>query len=192
MSNFEFLHLKIWKKWLLLDVKWLLLEVKWLLLEVKWLLLEVESLLHLVCWCGQLGQVSQPWLTSSHWLGQLPSLTSPVATLIYKFYLNQAWKKDKLLLRLTWEDWHKEINLSTFLEAMSIRRNKSAEIMKNENADIQQPYIQQAFPFFDALILLFRRSRFGSLDKLAFLGMSKIKLKKYGLCLQLCNFRGCS
>ena len=43
-----------------------------------------------VCWCGWLGQVPQPWLSCSHWLGHLPRLTSPVALLLYKFYLNHA------------------------------------------------------------------------------------------------------
>ena len=31
-----------------------------------------------------------PQLASLHWLGHLPSLASPVATLLYKFYVNQA------------------------------------------------------------------------------------------------------
>ena len=33
---------------------------------------------------GWLGQVPKPWLASLHWLGQLPSLASPVALLLYK------------------------------------------------------------------------------------------------------------
>ena len=33
-----------------------------------------------ICWCGWLGQISQPRLASSHWLGHLPSL----ALLLYK------------------------------------------------------------------------------------------------------------
>ena len=37
-----------------------------------------------ICWCGQLGQSPQPWLASLHWLGHLPSLTSPIASLLYK------------------------------------------------------------------------------------------------------------
>ena len=37
-----------------------------------------------ICWCGRLGQVPQPRLSSSHWLGHLPSLASPVASLLYK------------------------------------------------------------------------------------------------------------
>ena len=37
-----------------------------------------------ICWCGWLGQVPQPRLGSSHWLGHLPSLPSPVALLLYK------------------------------------------------------------------------------------------------------------
>ena len=41
---------------------------------------------------------------------------------------------------------------------MTERRNKSAENVKNEIADIQHSYIHLALPFFDALILLFRRS----------------------------------
>ena len=36
-----------------------------------------------ICWCGQLGQVPQPRLASSHWLGHLPSLASPVSSLLY-------------------------------------------------------------------------------------------------------------
>ena len=35
-------------------------------------------------------QVPKPQLASLHWLGCLPSLASPVATLLYKFYMNQA------------------------------------------------------------------------------------------------------
>ena len=29
-----------------------------------------------LCWCGRLGQVPQPWLASSHWLGHRTSLAS--------------------------------------------------------------------------------------------------------------------
>ena len=36
------------------------------------------------CWCGPLGKVPQPQLTSSHWLGHLPSFASPIALLLYK------------------------------------------------------------------------------------------------------------
>ena len=41
---------------------------------------------------------------------------------------------------------------------MTERRNKSAENVKNEIVDIQHSYIHLAMLFFDALILLFRRS----------------------------------
>ena len=43
-----------------------------------------------ICWCDRLGQVSQPVRACKPGLGELPSLTSPVATLRYKFYLNQV------------------------------------------------------------------------------------------------------
>ena len=37
-----------------------------------------------ICWCGRLGQVPQPLLARSHWLGHRPSLASPIALLLYK------------------------------------------------------------------------------------------------------------
>ena len=39
-----------------------------------------------ICWCGWLGQNPQPQprLAGLHWLGHLPSLASPVASLLYK------------------------------------------------------------------------------------------------------------
>ena len=49
-----------------------------------------EGPIHFLCWCGQLAQVPKPRLASSHWLGHLPSLASPAATLLYKIHLNQA------------------------------------------------------------------------------------------------------
>ena len=48
-----------------------------------------------ICWCGRLGQVPQPRLASSHWLGHLPSLASPVTSLLYKKKpIRQGGKED--------------------------------------------------------------------------------------------------
>ena len=38
-------------------------------------------------WCGRLGQVPQPRLASSHWLGHLPSLASPARCAPSKIFI---------------------------------------------------------------------------------------------------------
>ena len=37
-----------------------------------------------ICWWGRLVQVPQPQLASLRWLGHLPNLANPVASLLYK------------------------------------------------------------------------------------------------------------
>ena len=56
----------------------------------------LQRLLHLTCsttkvyWCGRLGQVPQPRLTSMHWLGHLPSPASPACKLALQVLLESG------------------------------------------------------------------------------------------------------
>ena len=63
----------------------------------------------IICWCGWLGQVPQPRLASSHWLGHLSSLASPVALLLYKEKISRTE------VRRTLDDPYKvRLNLDNF------------------------------------------------------------------------------